>query len=256
MRVSPKIVIFLLISILLLPMAITHAQPITITDAQNSLYNAYNALVDANNSGANTSNLIDQLNQAINLTSQAQALINSNQQQAQALAPQAQAIAQNVTTEALAAKQASGIVIEQVTVVVSAAAILVGGCLVYLYGPKFFWKTWLKLRKNYRVIAKNPPTKNKGLIVTWEQVCAVILGITVIIALVATVPFFLPKNTSEKFSELGILGPNMQLGNYPTETVAGQPVNLYVYVGNQMGKPMYYNVMIKLGNNNTIVDPA
>ncbi|MGD0996220.1 MAG: DUF1616 domain-containing protein [Candidatus Bathyarchaeia archaeon] len=257
MKVSQKTAILLLISILLLllPVAITHAQTTT-NDAQNSLHNAYNAIVSAYNAGVDTSKLIIQLNQAINLTSQAQAIISSNPQQAQSLNSQAQAIAQNVTTQAAQAKQSSSLMMAPVTAAVAAAALIVGGCLVYLYGPKFFWKTWLKLRKNNRVRAKNSPTKTKGLIVTWEQVCAVILGVTVIIALVATVPFFLPKSTSEKFSELGILGPNMQLGDYPTATVAGQPVNLYVYVGNQMGIPMYYGVMIKLGDNNTIVDPA
>jgi uncharacterized membrane protein len=134
--------------------------------------------------------------------------------------------------------------------------LVICGCLVYLYGPKFFWKAWLNLRKNYHVRAKNASAKNKNLIITWEEVCAVILGVTVIVALVATVPFFLPKNTSEQFSELGILGPNRQLGDYPTQIVAGQTVNLYVYVGNQMGQPMYYDVMVKLGDNNTTVDPA
>ena len=48
----------------------------------------------------------------------------------------------------------------------------------------------------------------------------------------------------------------MRLGDYPKEVVAGDSVNLYVYMGNQMGRPVYYNVMIKIGDNNTMVDPA
>ena len=48
----------------------------------------------------------------------------------------------------------------------------------------------------------------------------------------------------------------MQLGDYPSEIVAGQSVNLYVYVGNHMAQPMYYDVMVKVGDNTTTVDPA
>jgi uncharacterized membrane protein len=255
MRASSKLVIILSLIILLSAITITHAQSITANDAQNSVNNAYKTIVDAYNSGVDVSKLIVQLNQAINLTSQAQTLNNSNPQQAQALASQAEAIAQNVTAQATNDEE-NGLGLSPIIVAVSAAILVIGGCIVYLYGPKFFWKIWLNLRKNYHVRAKNASSKNKNLIITWEEVCAVILGVTIIIALVATVPFFLPKNTSEQFSELGILGPNMQLGDYPTQIVAGQTVNLYVYVGNQMGQPMYYDVMIKLGDNNTAIDPA
>jgi uncharacterized membrane protein len=48
----------------------------------------------------------------------------------------------------------------------------------------------------------------------------------------------------------------MQLGDYPSQIVASESVKLNVYVGNQMGKPMYYTVMIKLGDNGTTVNPA
>jgi uncharacterized membrane protein len=195
------------------------------------------------------------LNQAINLTSQAQALSGSNPQQAQTLSSQAQAIAENVTAQALAEKQ-NGPGLNAIIIVVSAAALLVAGGIFYFYGPEFLWKAWLRLRRNYHVNTKNASGKTKNVIITWEEVCAVILGATVIIALIVTVPLFLPKNNSEQFSELGVLGPNMQLGNYATQVVAGQTISLYVYVGNQMGQPMYYNVMIKLGDNNTTINPA
>ena len=254
MKASSKLTIILLLTILLTATALGQAQS-TLSSTQSSINNAFKNLVDAYNSGADVTKLIVQLNQAINLTSQAQTLTNSNPQQAQALADQAQAIAQNVTAQAITDKT-NGLGLTPIIVAVSSVILVIGGCLVYFYGPKFFWKTWLNIRKNYRVKVKNGPNKTKNLIITWEEVCAVILGLTVIIALVATVPYFLPRSTSEPFSELGILGPNMQLGDYPTQTVAGQAVNLYVYVGNQMGQPMYYTVMVKLGNNNTATDPS
>ncbi len=254
-KVSSKLVIALLLTLMLSAFAITFAQPLSISDAQNSVNNAYKSLVDAYNSGADVNKLIVTLNQAINLISQAQTLASSDLQQAQTLAAKAQVIAQNVTAQATAAKL-NGPPINPIVVAISAVILVICGCLVYFFGPKFLWNGWFNLRKNYHVKSQNASGKSKGLTITWEEVCAVILGITVIIALVATVPYFLPKNSSEQFSELGILGPNMKLGDYPTQVVAGQPVSLFVYVGNQMSQPMYYDVMIKLGDNNTSVDPA
>ena len=255
MKVSSKIVLAMLLMLMLSAIAITFAQPISVGDAQTSVYTAYNALVNAYNAGADISKLTVLLNQAINLTSQAQALASANPQQSQTLASQAQGKAENVTTQAAAAKL-NGPAISPLVVAVLAAVLVVCGCVVYVYGPGLLWKGWFRFRKNYHVAIKKTPGKSKGLAITWEEVCAVILGITVIIALVATVPFFLPRGSSEQFSELGVLGPNMQLGDYPSQVVAGQPVSLYVYVGNQMNEPMYYDVMIKLGDNNTVTDPA
>jgi hypothetical protein len=257
MNSSAKLVITLLLFSIMLPtINIAFGQSTEISNAQDATNSAYTAILDAYNVGADTNQLIIQLNQAINLTSQAKALINSSPGQAQTLATQAKAIAQNVTTQAATTKQSNGRLIGTITTAFSAAALIVGGCLVYFFGPKFFWKTWLKLRRNHRVRTKNTQTKNKNFIFTWEQVCGAILVVAVIVALVATMPLFLPKNNSRQFSEFGILGPNMQLDDYPKEIVAGQTINFYGYVGNQMDKPMYYDVMVKLGDNNTAMDPA
>ena len=94
------------------------------------------------------------------------------------------------------------------------------------------------------------------MIITAEQLCAIVLGITIIMAFFSVSLIVLPRNQGEQFSELGVLGPNMKLGDYPHQVVASDNVSLYCYVGNQMGSPMYYTVMLKLGNNDTIVNPA
>jgi uncharacterized membrane protein len=103
----------------------------------------------------------------------------------------------------------------------------------------------------------NTQTKKKeAVFLTAEQLCAIILAITVVIAFIS-VSGYLPLSTSsEKFSELGILGPNMQLGDYPSKVVASETIQLYGYVGNQMGQPMYYTVKTLLGNNQTAINPA
>ena len=52
----------------------------------------------------------------------------------------------------------------------------------------------------------------------------------------------------EPFSELGVLGPNMRLGDYPRELVTGEEFDLYLYLGNHEGRVMYYRVALKLGD--------
>jgi predicted PurR-regulated permease PerM len=255
MRAPAKLLaIIILFPILFSAVTVTYAQSTIVDDAQNSVHDAYTALVDAYNAGANINQLTEELNQAINLTSQAQALLNSDPQQAQDLAAQAQAIAQNVTDQASAAKEA-GLMDKPLVLAASVVALLVGGVAVYFFGPKLFWRVWFAVRKNYHIKSRTSNSQNKSLVITGEQVCAVILGIAIIIAFFAAASYFMPR-TSEQFSELGVLGPNMQLADYPSEIVVRETVNLYVYVGNQMGKPMYYDVMVKLGDNNTTVDPA
>ncbi len=250
MRALSKLLLLLLVAISIAAIVTAACcQTTSIADAHDAIIVAYNAVVDASNKGADVSELTGHLNQAITLTEQAQAQLNINASYAQNLATQAQTIAENVTSQALILEADNTItIITAVTVAVLVAV----GVIVYFFGPKVFWKLWLTLRKNYRVKVKNLATHNKGLIITGEQICAVVLGLTVVIALVAASPFFLPKTTGEQFSELGLLGPNMTLGDYPSQIVAGNSVNLFIYVGNQMGQPIYYTVLVKLGDNTTI----
>ncbi len=71
-------------------------------------------------------NFIEQLNQAINLTSQAQQLINTDPQQAETLANQAQTIAQNITQQATTAKQSASNILPIIAIATAAALIVAG----------------------------------------------------------------------------------------------------------------------------------
>jgi hypothetical protein len=259
MNTQTKTVTLLLFATVVFSATLTQSQTTTIDDAQNAINQAYQAILKANNNGANTNQLTDQLNTAINLTTQAKTTENTNPQQTQTLAAQAQTIAQDITKFASTAQNQNPLQ-QPIIVAPIVAALIATGSIVYLYGPKAYWKTWLKLRKNYKIKTKNTTTAQNNnketIIITAEQICAVVLGITIIIAFIAASPFFLPKGTGEQFSELGILGSNMKLGDYPSNIVAGDTIHLYVYVGNQMNQPMYYTIQVKLGNNQTNVDPA
>jgi uncharacterized membrane protein len=80
-----------------------------------------------------------------------------------------------------------------------------------------------------------------------KEVGAVILVIVAILGVFVSIQPLIPS-TAERFSELGLLGPNQTIANYPTSLKVGQQFLLYAYVGNHQGQIDYYNLMIKLGN--------
>jgi uncharacterized membrane protein len=90
---------------------------------------------------------------------------------------------------------------------------------------------------------------------TLETVSLVVAIVLVVIAGVALSQYYLSGRMGESFSGLGILSPSMTLSNYPNEVVAGSTVQLYAYVGNQLGKPAWYSVLVKVGDNSTAVNP-
>jgi hypothetical protein len=235
--------------------ALAGAQQPSLTDTQASILNAYQTIIDAYHAGADTPPLINQLNQALNLTQQAQQLQKTNPQKAEQLTSQAYIIAQNVTAQAEEAAKSAAVVNPTITVA-AVASLLAVGVLTYALGPRLLWRLWFKLRRNYRIKPASQKPNEKALIVTPQQLCAAVLAVTIIIAFIAVSGALLPRGQGEEFSELGILGPNMKLGDYPSEIVASESVHLYVYVGNQMGQPMLYQVQLKLGDNNTAVNPA
>ncbi|MDG6988678.1 MAG: DUF1616 domain-containing protein [Nitrososphaerota archaeon] len=78
------------------------------------------------------------------------------------------------------------------------------------------------------------------------------LAVVTILAVFAAIYPVIPSN-SERFSELGVLGPTQQIGGYPSTEPAGQSFLLYVYVGNHEAAPSYYQVEVKAGNLSTAV---
>lgn len=84
-----------------------------------------------------------------------------------------------------------------------------------------------------------------------ETSTIVLVLVTILLVFLAIQPM-IPSN-AEKFSELGVLGSNQEISNYPTNIVAGQTFLLYGYVGNHEGQVAYYTVMVKLGTATTDV---
>lgn len=85
-----------------------------------------------------------------------------------------------------------------------------------------------------------------------RETATVALVLATALAVFAAVYPVLPSN-NEPFSALGLLGPNQQIGGYPTTVVAGQKVLLYAYIGDHEGAAGYYQLVVKLGNQSTVV---
>lgn len=83
---------------------------------------------------------------------------------------------------------------------------------------------------------------------------AVIAAIITIAAVFATVQVFSAGRVVEPFSELGLLGPDGKIANYPQEVVAGSPFLLNVYVGNHEGRTAYYKVLVKVGDGSSVIN--
>ena len=76
---------------------------------------------------------------------------------------------------------------------------------------------------------------------------AVITGLLAYTMLIVA-PLIPGDGADEHFSELGVLGPQMRLGDYPKEVKVEQALSLYIYLGNHEGQATYYRIMAKLGD--------
>ncbi|SRR6266581_2545449 len=85
-----------------------------------------------------------------------------------------------------------------------------------------------------------------------RQLRIVTLALVVIVISVVAIRPLLPV-VSENFSELGILGPNKTIGDYPRVVAANQSFLLYGLIGNHEGIVQNYQMLVKLGNQTTEV---
>jgi uncharacterized membrane protein len=86
-----------------------------------------------------------------------------------------------------------------------------------------------------------------------EKIQTVIMIALLALGILTAAPVILGDRVVEPFSELGILGPNMKLGDYPREIPSGENIDLYLYLGNHEGTIIYYRVRVKLGDQSTNV---
>ncbi len=84
-----------------------------------------------------------------------------------------------------------------------------------------------------------------------DEVKLVVLIILLSSGVIAAYPIIDKGRYVESFSELAVMGPNGNLGDYPHELVVGQELTLILYVGNHEGRSEYYQVVTKIGDKTT-----
>ena len=261
-------------------------------DTWTAIEGAYKAFSEASSVGGNVTQAnADQLNLVISDALLAESLNSSNHSQAQTLASEASNIALTVQQGMVAAKE-EGIRQGQMALsilVVSVAACVVCALLIYRFGPEWIWRGWLRIRRTQTAKALEVMTDaktnatgaekatlknkaNKGdddtdngkkeqdkdeeeTLLTLKTICLIVAIVLVVIAGVAVSQYFLSEQVVKPFSELAILSPDMTISDYPNEVVAGDTVHLYAYVGDQLGAPAWFSVLVKVGDNSTAVDP-
>jgi len=230
---------------------------ININEGEDELVHAaFRAIIKAYNEGGDVKPLVDKLNEAIRLLSMAEEAEDPNE--AARLKAEAEGMLRSIIEEApeVAEEGRRRAFISRIILGCSLVCGAVVGVVAYKFGPRAFWKLWVRLRRNYRVRMRPRPRKRETSMLISGEVWAVILAIILVGVVFAISQAIWANRVVEPFSELGVLGPHMKIGDYPSEVVAGDTFKLYIYVGNHMGKPMLYTVLIKLCNKTTPVDPA
>lgn len=86
-----------------------------------------------------------------------------------------------------------------------------------------------------------------------EKIQSAIIITIIVYGVLVAAPMILGKRVVEPFSELGVLGPKMKLGEYPRNVETGESFDVNLYLGNHEGRTIYYRVYVKLGDQNTNV---
>lgn len=201
---------------------------------------AYKAILEASRNGANVVKLIAEFNQLIGL---------ARKGKVEGIVAKLSGIIDEATFLGEAAKNAQLMFI--IASIVSALA-LAGVFIVFYVKYRYvIWRFWSKLRSRHKVY---PSVSTRKSMIIDPEVLAVILALIVVIGVFAVAQVYVSGRVVEPFSEIGLLGPKMKIGDYPTEVVVGEKIKLYIYLGNHMGYPVWYVVFLKIGDRLTFVN--
>lgn len=84
-----------------------------------------------------------------------------------------------------------------------------------------------------------------------EEVFAVILAVSVVASAVGIAVVLRPE-TVEPFTAIGLRSKDCVIGDYPNVASNNSFLNLCISVLNYMGKPIYYRVIYKIGDRETL----
>jgi len=217
---------------------------------------------------ANVSGLIGQLGNATQLINEALAENATNPAKASGDLALAEPITAEVQGSSGAASDsgiaAHGMQTYQSLGEVAAAAALAG--LVYVVSARVYDRWWIGVHSSYLVRLKRRTKgdspegslKGAGLSLNRGGRRKVVGVALVVLALVFSVsalqPIYSPFPNTQGNSQLGLLGPDRIASGYPTSVTQNKPFLLYGYLGNEFGTAELYHLVIKLGNQSTLVN--
>ena len=201
---------------------------------------AYKAILEASKNGANVAQLIAEFNQLVGL---------ARKGRVEDVVAKLSGIVDEASVLGEAAKSAQ---LTFMVVAVVSALVLAGVFIVFYVKYRYvIWRFWSKLRSRHRVY---PTVSVRKSMIIDPEVSAVILALIVVIGVFAIAQVYVSGRVVEPFSEIGLLGPKMKIGDYPTEVVVGEKIKLYIYLGNHMGYPVWYVVFLKIGDRTTFIN--
>jgi hypothetical protein len=228
--------------------------------AGSEIENAYVAIYQAENNHGNISQLINQLNNATQLLNKARAENSSNPSQATSDLIHANAIAEQVKNEsALVSYQGLTLYKREIYESIGVSAVVVAAAiLIHHWGGVVGRRLWLIIFRNYTVVPAKSIRKRsrRESFLTWKSaklignLVLVVIPVILILANIQTV--LSPFGTGwQAYSELGLLGPNQSISDYPTKVAVNQTFILYGYLENHETTVQFYTVVVKLGNQST-----
>ncbi len=230
----------LVLVLMLTPIALYAQSPL------DELGTTYLSIVEANRAGANTTPLTSQLNEIID-----SALNKGKQLNPEHLAE----IREEAARLANLARREAFWSSLTLVLALGASALLVAVAYYSLIVKGRIWRIWLMIRGKHLLRVRREKTNRSSMLLD-DEVKAVLAAILVVVIAFATAQYLSAVKVTEPFSELGLLGRNMKLADYPSNLTVGEPALVYIYVGNHMGRPMFYRVEAKLGNESSPVDPS
>jgi len=206
------------------------------------LLECYRVIVDAYRAGANVTKLVNEFNSI--LASLGRLSLDEVKSRIVEVESEALKLAEIARLNTLWS------IVATVTVSLIVVVIIL---LLYTRYRYRLWLLWIKLRSGYRVYPSQSSGSSKSMIISGE-VWAVILALIVVASVFTLAQAITAGRVTEPFSAIGLLGPKMKIGDYPTNVMLGDEIKLYVYIGNHMGYPVWYIVYAKLGNKTTFIN--
>ncbi len=85
-----------------------------------------------------------------------------------------------------------------------------------------------------------------------DEVFAVLLAVVIVASTLGIAMVVRDQFVAEPFTAIGLLNENCRIGDYPKYVYPNQTIRLCLYVYNHMGKPVYWKIAYKVGDNKTL----